>query len=79
MVATQQSYMLGIFKFKTEQQRERLHGVEASVNKVTHKNVSSVRDLSSFIHQFKQVMKLPVNISTYRYRSSNVLNIALLH
>ena len=49
VVASQKSNVGGVLKFETKEQLESFYGVVTSVNEVTHENIASVWDLSSFI------------------------------
>ena len=49
VVASKKSNVGGVLKFEAKEQLEGFYRVVTSVNEVTHENIASVWDLSSFI------------------------------
>ena len=62
-----------------QQQEEGLDTVEASVNKIPHKEVICVRHISPDFEQLLQIIKLTMDIPTHRHWGVYPLNIALLN
>jgi len=50
-----------------EQQQERLNAVEASVNKVSHEQIVSVRHITANLEELLEVIKLAMDVSTDLY------------
>lgn len=67
--------MSWIFELQAQQELEGLHRVVASIHEVTHENVSSLRDFSTFVEKFEEVVELSVNVSANSYWCSHGLDI----
>ena len=50
---------------ESQQQQERLNAVEASVNKVAHKQIVCVRNVSADFEEFFEVIKLAMDVTTH--------------
>jgi len=78
VVSSQKGDIRRPLQLETEQKLECLDRVEASVDIVTHEDVTCVWDLASFVEKFEKVVELSMNISTNRNRRRHWLDIALL-
>mmetsp|Transcript_2693 Transcript_2693/g.4548 ORF Transcript_2693/g.4548 Transcript_2693/m.4548 type:complete len:300 (-) Transcript_2693:74-973(-) len=79
VVSSQESDVCGVLELQTEEELEGLHGVEASVDEVTHENVPRVWDLSSLVKELEQVVELSVDVSADGDGSLDRLDVALLN
>lgn len=70
---TEEPYLEG------QEQKKRLDGVEASVDKVPHEQVVLLRAFPSDLEELQHVEELPVNVTAYRHRWIDGLHVALLH
>mmetsp|Transcript_6523 Transcript_6523/g.14256 ORF Transcript_6523/g.14256 Transcript_6523/m.14256 type:complete len:206 (-) Transcript_6523:14-631(-) len=78
VVASEDSNAVGKPHFEGHQQRDRLHGVVATVHVVAHEQVVRVRRLSSDAEQLHQVVELPVDVTTDGHGAVDRLNILFL-
>ena len=79
MVASQQSDMSWVFNLQAKQQLESFHRIKASVDEVTHENISSFWDLASFLEKLEQIVELTVYVSAYCDGGLHRLNVALFN
>ena len=64
MVSSEKGDVSWVLQLKAQQKLEGLNRVEASVDEVTHENVSGVWDLSSLVEQLQQIVELSMDITT---------------
>jgi len=79
MVPSEECNVSWVLQFETKQELEGLHRVVASINKVSHKNVSGVWYFPSFVEKFEEIMELAMDITANSDRCFNRLHIALLN
>lgn len=77
VISSQESDVGWVLKLQAEEKLEGLNWIEASVDEISHKNVSSVWDLSSLVEEFEEIMELSMDISADSYWSLNWLNVTL--
>jgi hypothetical protein len=79
VIASEQRDMRWVLDFETHQQLESLHWVVPSVHKVTHEDVTCVRNFPSFAKKLKQIVELTMDIATYCDWSSHWLDVAFFN
>lgn len=77
MISPQQDDFFGILHLIAEQKLNRLHGVVTSVHEIPNEYVTTPRQLSSHLEQFKHVKKLSMNIAANDHRSLSLVHVAL--
>ena len=77
VISSEEGNMSWVLEFEAEEKLESLNRVESSINKVSHEDISSVRDLSSLVEQFEEVVELTVDVTTDGNGSLHGLNVAL--
>eukprot|EP00350_Pseudokeronopsis_sp_OXSARD2_P009129 CAMPEP_0170550162 /NCGR_PEP_ID=MMETSP0211-20121228/8226_1 /TAXON_ID=311385 /ORGANISM="Pseudokeronopsis sp., Strain OXSARD2" /LENGTH=117 /DNA_ID=CAMNT_0010856549 /DNA_START=544 /DNA_END=894 /DNA_ORIENTATION=+ len=65
MVPSQQGNVSRILQFEAKEELESLHRVVTSINEVSHKDVASVRDVSTHFEELQEVLELPMDVPTY--------------
>ena len=78
MVASEESDAIGVLELQAEQELEGLDRVVPAIDKIAHENVSSVRDLTSFLKKFEQVMELAMDVAANCHWGAHRLHIAFL-
>ena len=76
MIATKKRDVARVLHLETEQQLERLDRVVTTINEVAHEYVLRIRNLSSFLKKFEQVMELTVDVAANRDRGTHRLHVA---
>lgn len=66
MISPYQKELAFVPDFVSKQQKKSFDTVESSVNIISEKEVAYVRRFSSNFEKLKQVIKLPMNVSTDR-------------
>jgi len=79
MVPSQQGNVSRILQFEAKEELESLHRVVTSINEVSHKDVASVRDVSTHFEELQEVLELPMDVPTYFHWSLYWLDVAFLH
>ena len=79
VVASQQRDVGGVFHLEAEKELEGLHGIESTIDKVSHENVACVWDLATFVEQFQQVVELAMNVTADGDGSLDWLDVAFLN
>ena len=65
VIASDQSYAVGIAYFEAEEEEEGFEGVKASVHKVAHEQIVCVGHVAPDSEEFHQVVELAMNVSAY--------------
>ena len=78
VVASQQGDVGWVLHLEAQEQLEGFDRIEATINEITHEDVSGVRNFTAFVEQFEQVVELAVNVSTDGDWSFNWLDVAFL-
>jgi len=79
VVASEEGDMSWVLHLEAEEQLESFDGIETSIDKITHEDVSGVWNFTAFVEQFQQIVELAMDIATDSDWSLNWLNIALLN
>ena len=79
VVASEEGDMSWVLHLEAEEQLESFDGIETSIDKITHEDVSGVWNFTAFVEQFQQIVELAMDITTDSDWSLNWLNIALLN
>ena len=78
MVTSEESDAVGPLELQAEKELEGLHRVVTTIDEITHEDVASVGDLTTFFKQFEQIVELSVDVAADSDRGAHRLHIALL-
>jgi hypothetical protein len=78
VVSSEQGDVRWVLELQAQEELEGLHGVETSVDKVAHENVSRIWNLTALIEKFQEVVELAVDISANGHWRLHWLHVALL-
>ena len=79
MISSEERYVLRVFKLQAQQKRESFHRIKAAINEVAHEYVPGSGYFSAFVHNFKEIMELSVDVAANDDRSSYILDVTLFH
>lgn len=65
MITANQRDPLGIAHLQGKEKQERLDGMEASIDKVSHENVVCLRTVTADPEQLHQVIELAMDVAAY--------------
>jgi hypothetical protein len=71
VVASNQSDLVRVAHLECQQEQKGLHGVEATIDEVSHEKVVRAWTLPSYLEQFHQVVELAVNVSADLHKPTN--------
>lgn len=79
MVTSEESNVSWVLELEAKEKLECFHGIEASIDKITHENVAGVWDLTTLVEELEEIVELAVNISADSDWSFNWLDVAFLN
>ena len=77
VITTEKSDVTWPFQLEAEKQLECFNRVVATINKVAHEDIASIRNLSSLFEELEQVVELTMDVSANGDWSAHWLNVTL--
>jgi len=78
VITSEKSDMCWVLELEAKEQLECFHGVEASIDEVTHEDVACVWDLAALVEELEKIVELAVDISADSDWSFHWLDVAFL-
>jgi len=75
VVASEDCQSLWEADLESDKQSDCLNRVVAAIDVITHKEIVSLRRLTTDLEQLKQVVELSVNVTTNRHRGRDSLDV----
>ena len=79
VITSEKSDMCWVLELEAKEQLECFHGVEASIDEVTHEDVACVWDLAALVEELEKIVELAVDVTADGDGRRYGLHVALLN